>query len=192
MNDIVKLNPTVCVVGNTYQIMIISEQEALLSVRVGDKTYYNHSNGIRISSPGVHSFSVPTEELDIARNYTVVVEKVLERLPYFPKIEPAVEATYDFRPIEKTTDINIYHLADVHGHFQQAVNVAEGCGKELDLLILNGDISSTSNTFDDIILCYKIASEVTKGEIPCIISRGNHDLRGFEAENLARYMPGDN
>ncbi len=40
-------------------------------------------------------------------------------------------------------------------------------------------------------LCYKIASEIARGEIPCIISRGNHDLRGFGSENLAKYMPGD-
>jgi 3',5'-cyclic AMP phosphodiesterase CpdA len=41
-------------------------------------------------------------------------------------------------------------------------------------------------------LCYKIASEITKGEYPCIVSRGNHDLRGYRAEELANYMPGDN
>ena len=192
MNDIVKLNPTVCIVRNKYQIMIISEQEALISVRVGNRVYYNHSNGIRVSSPGVHRISVPAEELDKARKYTVVVEKMIERKPYFSETEAPIEKTYIFRPVEKTDDINIYHLADVHGQFSQAVNIAKCCGKEIDLLIMNGDISSTSDTFDDIILCYKIASEVTKGEFPCIISRGNHDLRGLEAQNLAKYMPGDN
>lgn len=192
MNDIVKLNPTVCIVGNTYQIMIITEQDALVKVRVGNNIYYNHSNGIRVSSSGVHRISVPSEELDKARKYTIAIEKMMERRPYFPEIAPAVEKTYEFRPVEKTNDINIYHLADVHGQFEQAVNVVKCCGKEIDLLIMNGDISNTSDTFDDIILCYKIASEVTKGEFPCIISRGNHDLRGLEAQNLAKYMPGDN
>ncbi len=191
MNDIVKLNPTVCIVGNTYQIMIITEEEALISVRVGNKVYYNHSNGIRVSSPGAHRIIVPSEELDKVRKYTVVVEKMIRRRPYFPEVCPAIETTYSFRPLEKTNDINIYHLADVHGHLEQAVNIAKGCGKEIDLLIMNGDISDTSNTFDDIILCYKIGSEVTKGEYPCIISRGNHDLRGLEAPNLANYMPSD-
>jgi len=192
MNEIVKLNPTICVVGNTYQFMIVSEQEAMISICIGDNVYYSHSNGIKLSSPGVHRITVPIEELDNVGKYTVVVEKMIERLPYYPKVAPAIKTTYNYRPIEKTKDINIYHLADVHGCLQQAVNNVKCCGKEIDLLILNGDISSTSNTFDDMILCYKIASEVTKGEIPCIISRGNHDLRGFEAEKLAMYMPGDN
>ena len=171
MKDIVKLNPTVCVVGKTYQIMVLSEQDALISVRVGDNVYYNHSNGIRISAAGVHRFSVPAEELDRERSYTVVAQRMIERLAYFPEVDDAVEATYNFRPIEKTEDINIYHLADVHGELRLAVDAAKFCGKELDMLILNGDISSTSDTFDDMILCYKIASEVTNGEIPCIISR---------------------
>lgn len=192
MGNAVKLDPTVCVVGNTYQIMVVVEEEALLSVKVGDKTYYHHSNGIRISSPGVHSFSVPEKELDREKKYTLIVQKMIERLPYFPKTEPPVEKTYNFRPITKTEGINIYHLADVHGLFSQAVNIVNGCKENIDLLIMNGDISPASDSFDDIILCYKIASEVTKGEIPCIISRGNHDLRGFQAENLAKYMPGDN
>lgn len=188
--DIVKLNPTVCAVGKMYQIMIIAECEALISVRIGEKIYYYHSNGIRISSPGVHRISVPAEELDRECAYTVVIQKVIERLPYFPKIKPPIEKVYKFRPVKKTEDINIYHLADVHGKFRQAVNIVKYCGRKLDLLIMNGDISSTSDTFEDMTLCYKIASEITKGEIPCIISRGNHDLRGFGAEHLAEYMPG--
>ena len=44
-----KLNPTVCVVGKSYQIMIITDKEALVSVCVGENTYYCHSNGIRIA-----------------------------------------------------------------------------------------------------------------------------------------------
>ena len=191
MKNIVKLNPTVCVVGKTYQIIIVTEQDALISVRVDDKTYYNHSNGIRISGAGVHRITGPADGLYGERSYTLVIQRMIERRAYYPEVGDAVEKTYKFRPLEKTNDINIYHLADVHGEFQQAVDSAKYLGKSLDLLIMNGDISSTSDTYDDIILCYKIASEVAKGEIPCIISRGNHDLRGFQAEKLAKYMPGD-
>ena len=38
---------------------------------VGDKVYYNHSNGIRISSAGVHKISVPEEVLDKEGKYTI-------------------------------------------------------------------------------------------------------------------------
>ena len=192
MSNALKYNPTVCVVGEKYQIMVVTWCEALISVRVGEKTYYNHSNGIRISAPGVHKFFVPQEALDKACSYTVTCEALIDRSPYFPKKEPASEITYSFRPIKKTNDIKIYHLADVHGWWDYAIWASEYFNVEYDLLILNGDISSTSNTFEEMTLPLKIASEITKGEFPCIISRGNHDLRGYCAEELSNYMPGDN
>ena len=191
MEKVMKLHPTVCVVGKNYQIMIVTEKDALISVRVGDKKYYHHTNGIRICTAGVHRFTVPQEVLDSVGEYTVIAEDMIERLAYFTKTAPPVERTYKFRPLTKTEDINIYHLADVHGEMQQAIDAARYENKNIDLMILNGDISSTSDTFEDIILSYKITSEVAKGEIPCIISRGNHDLRGQGAENLAKCMPSD-
>lgn len=192
MNRLLKFHPAVCPVGKNYQIMINTWCDALVSVKVGDKVYYNHSNGIRISSKGVHKFTVPMCELDREELYTVTILPMIERLPYYPRTGEKVESNYSFRPIKKTEDIKIYHLADVHGWADYAVWASEYFNEQYDLLILNGDISSTSNTFEDMILCYKIASDITKGELPCIISRGNHDLRGYGAENLTNYMPTDN
>ena len=191
MEGILSFNPTVCVVGKTYQIIVITKEDALISVRIGEKIYYNHSNGIRISSAGIHKFSVPADELNKERSYTVIAQKLAERPPYFPEPDPAIEKTYKFYPIEKTDDINIYHLADIHGRFQQAVDIVNHCEKNLDLLILNGDIACESVDYEQMALCYKIASEVTKGEIPCIITRGNHELRGKYAEHFDKYLPTD-
>lgn len=192
MQTITDFHPTVCAVRDTYQIMILTKTDALVSVRIGDKTYANHTNGIRISTAGVHRICVPAKVLDSAREYTVVAQKMIERLAYFSKTEEPIEKTYKFKPLEKTQNINVYHLADVHGELEQAVECASLYENNIDLLILNGDISSSSDTFDDMTLCYKIASRITKGEFPCIMSRGNHDLRGLGAETLATVMPGDN
>ena len=197
MKQTLTYHPTVCPVGSTYQIMIVTEREALLSIRVGQNIYYYHSNGIRISSPGVHRFTIPAIELDHACAYTVIVENIIERIPYFSTTEPAYELEYCFRPLKKLTDIHIYHLADVHGKGEKAVGAALFPQKkllcnELDLLIINGDISSSSETFADMTLAYQIASDITSGTFPCLISRGNHDLRGKGAQKLAEYMPGEN
>ena len=106
----------------------------MISIRVGDKIYYDHSNGIRKSSAGVHRISVPAEDLDKECSYTVIVREMIERLAYFPKVGPIIEVKYNFRPINKTNDINIYHLADVHGHLKQVVGAVEKSNKEIDLL----------------------------------------------------------
>ncbi len=192
MNNVLKMHPTVCVVGKTYQIKVVTWCDAFVSIRVGDKTYYNHSNGIKIAKAGVQSFTIPSKKLDEAKAYTVIAQPVIDRCPYYPRTGETVETEYNFKPLEKTEDINIYHLADVHGWKEQSVAAAKFFDEETDLLILNGDIVSYSNTINDMLLCYEIASDITEGTIPCIISRGNHDLRGYGAEDLAKYMPGDN
>lgn len=189
MEKIIKLHPAICAVGRNYQIMIVTECDALVSVRVGEKTYFSQSNGIKKSLAGVHCIIVDMETLDKEKSYVLVLQKIIERSPYFPTSEPPVEIKYTFRPIEKTSGINIYHLADVHGEYERAINAAKYAGGDYDLLILNGDIADSTETFEDLILCYKIASAVTGGEYPCVISRGNHDMRGVGAENLSDVMP---
>lgn len=86
-------------------------------------------------------------------------------------------------------------LADAHGTFESPVGVAKTFAERyggIDLLILNGDILEHSGDAGKFILYYQIAEALTGGEIPVVISRGNHDLRGKYAEKLADYMPNEN
>ena len=183
-------HPTVCAVGNEYQIIVPVRFNMLFSVRVGNKEYFNHSNGIRISSSKIQRVKVPMAELDREKKYTVVCRKMIQRKPYRSKTaakETCID--YDFKSIEKTENINIYQIADAHGYIDETTKAAENFKKDIDLLILNGDIANASDTFDHVITCYKIASNITEGTVPCIISRGNHDLRGRYAEVLVDHMP---
>ncbi len=187
--SIIQYGPIVCAVGNSYQIRIPVRKKALMSVVVGDKEYFNHSNGIRRSDCIIQQFEIPAKELDEAKEYTVKYEEVILRLPYSCKKKPMQSETFSFRPIQKSKGINIYHIADTHGKEKAAVDAGSYFGDNLDLLILNGDISSSCDTVDEIMLSYKIAYGITKGRIPCIITRGNHDLRGKLSEKLEEMLP---
>ena len=99
--------------------------------------------------------------------------------------------TFSFYPVKDTPSLRVYHLSDVHGKKDAAVAAAGYFGKAPDLLILNGDISSSSQTVDETMLPLEIAFAVTKGERPCVITRGNHDLRGAMAERLGDFYPLD-
>ena len=114
MNNLLKIHPTVCPVGKNYQIMVITWADALVSVRVGNKVYYNHSNGIRISTAGVHRFCVPMSVLDKEKSYTVITQAMIERCPYYPRTAEAVETKYNFRPVEKTEDIKLCRIWETH------------------------------------------------------------------------------
>ena len=192
--SIMKYAPAVFAVGNQYQITIPVNTPTVLWVRVGENTYYDDSNGILRSDTDLHRVSVPMEELDAAGEYTVVWREVIKRRPYFSTVGEEQSATFAFRPI-KRDPIRAYMIADAHGMFEEPVGAAkkfeETYGK-IDLLILNGDILDHSGEAENFMLYYKIAEALTGGEIPVIISRGNHDLRGKCAEKLADYMPNEN
>ena len=66
-----KTCPAVFAIKNDYQIMVPVNSDLLFWVTVGDKKYYDHSNGIIRSSTRMHRVNVPMSELDKAGEYTV-------------------------------------------------------------------------------------------------------------------------
>lgn len=184
-------HPSVFAVESEYQIMVLlkTEGEYLVSVRVGDQEFFDESNGIRRSNRKIHRLCVPTALLDSKKEYTVIARKMVERKEYFTETEEPVEYTYSFHPLEKETDIRIYHLADTHNYVVPAVKAAQLCGEKLDVLVLNGDIADGCGTEKAFVKVHEITSGITEGEIPCVYARGNHELRGKMAEHLAEYTP---
>ena len=187
-----RCGPIVCCVGTNYIISVPVRKKVLMSVLVGNTEYYCHCNGVRISDTKLQKFTVPMTELDREKTYTLIYREVFSRGAYSCSLGAEQKLKFNFRPLEKEEGVNIYHISDTHGIRIQAINAAGFLGENIDLLILNGDISSSSSTENEIFLQYDIAFGITKGEIPCIISRGNHDLRGGLAEKLAAYIPTEN
>lgn len=184
-----RFTPAVFAVGEQYQIITYARSEILLSVRINGKEYSDHSNGILRSLNRIHKVLVPIKELDRAREYTVCYRRIIERKPYFPTTEEPVEATFRFYPVRADGNIRIYQLSDTHGEFSNAAKAAGYFGDEIDLLVLNGDILDHSGRIENFDLIYRFCETITKGEHPCVFSRGNHDLRGIYAEKLADYTP---
>lgn len=180
-------SPAVFVVENTYQIMVKIKRPVLVWVRIGDKEYFDESNGIMCSMSQMHRVSVPMTELDKAGKYTLCVRPIIKRKPYFTKTEPVKEYEYSFYPVPDGT-VRAYHISDAHNIVDGVVKAARAFG-DIDLLILNGDVinhSGDPSKFDNI---YTICSELTGGTKPVIFSRGNHDMRGNYAEKFAEYTP---
>ena len=192
--SVMKYTPAVCAVRNEYQILVPVNLSCVLWVRVGENIYFDDSNGILRSDTDLHRVSVPMSVLDTAGEYTVCWREVIERKPYFPTVGEEQNAIFAFRPI-KGDPIRAYMIADAHGMFEEPIAAAkkfeETYGK-IDLLILNGDILDHSGDAGNFMLYYRIAETLTGGEVPVVISRGNHDLRGKCAEKLADYMPNEN
>lgn len=181
----------VCVfaVKDQYHIMAYVDHPSLMWVKVGENHYYDESNGILRSQCRVHRMIVPQRELDRAGSYRICEKKILERKPYFTETADVCEWEYSFYPV-KREGARAYHIADAHQLAEAPLKAAKAYG-EIDFLILNGDILRDSQKTENFEVIYEIGAELTKGEKPIVCTRGNHDLRGACAENLAEYIPTD-
>ena len=180
--------PIVYAVGKNYQIMVPVKSETLMWVKIGNRTFYDESNGVLRSDCTTHRVTVPMGILDAARKYTVCYRVVKNRKPYFPEVGDVEEYESVFRPVEREP-ICLYHIADAHNAVEKPVAAGGFFGDRLDLLVLNGDIPNHSGDISYFNTVHEIASRITKGEIPVVFSRGNHDMRGIYAERFWEYTP---
>lgn len=182
-----KRSPAVFAVGEKYQILVPVDKASVMWVKVGDKCYYDHSNGVLKSDVSIHKMTVPQKALNESGKYTICERAIINRKPYFSELEEVVETEFDFHPVPND-DIYALHLADVHGRDDLAVEVAKAQGK-IDFLILNGDVLDHSGEIENFDVIYRLCEALTKGNIPVVFSRGNHDLRGKYAECMEDFIP---
>ncbi len=183
--------PAVYAVERRYEIIVPVVRNCVMWVSVAGKNYYDDSNGILRSGSLTHKMSVPAEELDGAGKYTVCWREVFNRKPYHSELGEVESFTVAFHPLG-TDDLHIYNISDAHSAVDAPVSAAGFFGKEPDLLILNGDIPDHSGKIENLTVIHRIAGSVTHGAHPVIFARGNHDLRGVYAENIADHTPTDN
>lgn len=181
--------PAVFAVGNTYQIMAITDEEILYFVEVNGKRYYDHSNGVIRSKTRVHRAVVPMAELDHAKGYTVGYCLVKKRKGDFSETGEVETLNFSFRSIPGMGKINIYQVSDSHQKPSLPHKAGQYYGKDLHLLIINGDTYDYCNQERDFDYLYSIIESITHGEIPVVFAKGNHDNKGVLAENLEEYTP---
>ena len=186
-----KCLPTVFVIGDEYEISITTKDNGVCFVKVGTQLYYQENTGVLCSENNYFTIRVPQKVLDSEKAYEIIFRKTIERKAYFSELEEAVSKCFLFRPIEKQDDIRIYHIADVHYRFEEAVALASFWGEQTDLFIVNGDIGEVETRENYFEVC-KFTGDISGGQIPVLFVRGNHDTRGKLAELYAEYFPVQN
>lgn len=188
--ELFKTYPSVYAVSDRYIIIVAVNAPCTMWARVGEREYFDDSNGILRTSSLTHKIEIPAALLNEQRSYTLFFRKVIERKPYYSDLSEVESYSCVFKPLPED-DIRIFHIADAHNRVAGPVAAAEKDG-EHDLLVLNGDIPNHSGDIKYFAAIHRIAGEITKGEYPVIFSRGNHDLRGVCAEQIAEHTPTDN
>lgn len=185
------ISPCVYAVGNDYQIVFVTNENGMASIDVGTRRFHDEWMGLRRSETRVHKIILPMYLLDKAGEYTVSFTPIKDRKPYFAETGETVTQTFPFRPVRSSGALNVYHIADSHSRYIEPAAAGHFFGEELDLLVLNGDISDCSDTENGILTILRLASEITGGSLPVVFARGNHDTRGHMAPELGKYMGTD-
>lgn len=180
--------PVVCAVEEEYEILIATKTLGMVLVQIGDEIYHDTRAGICRAESNYFKIRVPQAALDAAKKYTVVFRPSLGKQSYFTKFGRHEPVTFSFRPVEKTENIRMYHVADVHGYFGNAQKTVSYFGDGVDLFVVNGDIFEY-NTEEGYLDTLAFLAEIGEGRVPMIFSRGNHDTRGRLSERYPEFFP---
>lgn len=183
--------PVVYAVEDTYQIIFSTNHSATAWVEIDGEKYYDLFAGSMKSEDTVHKITVPQEKLDEAKSYSIHAEKMIYRGPFGGFKGKEISKSYSFRPVDSSDGLLYYTITDAHHARKGAADAARSI-ENLDFLVILGDTVGMVEYEKDVQLTNVIAYDVTKGEIPVVYARGNHEIKGEFAEDLHKYVGSKN
>ena len=186
-----KCLPAVYVIGDEYEVALTLSDFGVVELHVGQEVFFEENTGVLPTERSYARIRLPQSVLDGAKAYTVVFRKTMERKSYWSTLGEPEREEFTFKPIEKTENVNIYYISDVHYHFESAKKIASYFGDDTDLYVFCGDIGEVQTEEDYFEVC-RLVGEVSRGSIPVVFVRGNHDTRGHLPEKYTDYFPANN
>lgn len=187
----IKYKPVVYAVEDEYQIVFGTTSDSLGWVEIDGIKYTDTYAGSEKSFTKVHKITVPMTELNKAKEYKIYTQRFFYRGPFGAIKDRVISETYNFRPVDASDGLNYYALADVHMELDGALKAAN-YNQDKEFLVLAGDVISFVETHDDAFYTGKVAHAITKGEIPVVYARGNHEVKGEYSEQFYKYVGSKN
>ena len=183
--------PVVYAVEDDYQIVFSTNHSATAWVEVDGERYYDLFAGSMKSNDTVHKIIVPQDKLDSAKEYSIHAEKMIYRGPFGGFKGKEISKSYTFRPVDSSDGLVYYTITDAH-HARKGVVDAALSIDALDFLVVLGDSVGMVEYEKDAQFTNLFAHQITKGEIPVVYARGNHEIKGKYAEHLHKYVGSKN
>lgn len=183
--------PVVYVVGNEYQIVFQTYSKGTAWVTIDGIEYNETYAGYRKTEEKIHKIIVPTAALDNAEEYTVSTRSMLLRGPYSALQGKTIVNTYRWRGLNSEDGLDYYVLSDTHNTQKSPSSAAGYFGDKLDFLICCGDTASWIDREEDLTEMLRLAASITKGQIPVVYARGNHETKGILAHEYYKYVGAD-
>ena len=180
--------PVVYAVEDTYQITFTTKAKGEAWVVIDGVEYSDTYAGYRQTESDIHKITVPMEALDHADSYTVYTRAMLLRGPYEALQGNTISETYPWRGVTTEDGIQYYALSDNHLASKAPASAASYWGEQLDFLIALGDSANWIDNKEELTQVLYMASDITKGEIPVLYARGNHETKGILADQYHNYV----
>jgi hypothetical protein len=182
------VKPVVYAVNDEYQIVWSTSNKGSGEVIIGDKSYYDTVGGSIISNTTIHKVNVPQKSLDFHKKYTVKTQQVFYRGPYGGIKGRTISITSEFKPVDISDGLNYYSISDTHDFYKHVkINIPN-----LDFVILLGDHASFIDREEDLLITNKLGYSLSKGIIPLVYARGNHEVKGVRYSELPNYVGSNN
>lgn len=182
-----RFHPIVFLYENVYCMMIWETTPTLLWIEIDGKPYYDDVCGVLRSDCPVHKVILPWDVLNKAKAYTVCYRLITKREPAFSETSEIQRVKYPFAPLPSDSSFTACQITDSHGRDDLAISAASFF--PFDLLMLTGDLQNHMQTTEEYAHMYRIASALTKGTLPVLYARGNHDCRGAAAQKMPDFTP---
>ncbi len=177
-------HPTVFIVEDTYQIAFATNATGIAWVEVNGVNYQDSQNGLVRWNSKYHKITVPQSVLNAADSYTICFRSLSNRPSYDPVPGSMVSRTYPFDPIPEDRNTVFYCSSDQHGTNTNNLKIAKT--RSFDVYVFGGDYISTLMDDSGIKLLLDMTGAVTQGRKPTIYTRGNHEIRGSNCEDIYR------
>ncbi len=188
----IEKTPVVYAVEDTYQITFTTKAKGESWVVIDGVEYNDTYAGYRKSEDTIHKITVPMEVLDGADSYTVYTRSMYLRGPYCALQGNTISATYNWRGVDTSDGIQYYAFSDNHLTTDTTAKAASYWGEDLDFLVALGDTANWIDAEKELSLTLHLSSDITKGEIPVIYARGNHETKGLVADEYHNYVSSKN
>lgn len=188
LRDGIDGTPVVYAVEDTYQIVFQTHSKGSAWVTIDGIEYNETYAGYRTTENKIHKIIVPTAALDHAGEYTVSTRSMILRGPFGALQKKTISKTYYWRGLNAEDGLDYYVLSDTHNTQKSPAAAGSYFGDKLDFLICCGDTASWIDREEDLTQMLRLAASITRGQVPVVYARGNHETKGVLAHEYYKYV----
>lgn len=180
-------DPSVLDTGKDYSVVFATNDfgTGYVEYEYEGKTYkvYDQEGGRLSSDSKIHSVNVPYEHLN-NNSYKIGSVRVIEQYSYGSRTgKELISDEYTFTPV-KGDDVTYLVISDWHTYLDRAHDAISYVG-DYDAVILLGDATPGVDFEEQVVTnIVEFSGSLSKGTLPTLYVRGNHETRGEYAGKI--------